>query len=222
MCFGNKCVLGFCHASKLALETFGKTSSLAFQKSVNNGRLNKFSLASKQGEKRFETPSISRLRAPNFNFLVCVQSSSDMRGHIVPFFVARFLAGNFTLQGCSEPPCRAHVFFLEKHPEAAAEIAHEIQNLIYKVGADPNKAESYFLMAQDFGVSHEEFSEAFYSDDLKRKTRSYFSEVSALGVQGFPALLCGEKGRESFLANGYVSFDEIKPRLDSLVLSVKK
>jgi protein-disulfide isomerase-like protein with CxxC motif len=43
-----------------------------------------------------------------------------------------------------------------------------------------------------------------------------------LGVQGFPALLCGEKGRESFLANGYVSFDEIKPRLDSLVLSVKK
>ena len=30
-----------------------------------------------------------------------------MRGHIVPFFVARFLAGNFALQGCSEPPCRA-------------------------------------------------------------------------------------------------------------------
>jgi hypothetical protein len=38
-----------------ALETFGKTSSLAFQKSVNNGRLSKFLLASKQGEERFET-----------------------------------------------------------------------------------------------------------------------------------------------------------------------
>ena len=37
------------------LDTFGKTSSLAFQKSVNNSHSSKFSLASKQGEKRFET-----------------------------------------------------------------------------------------------------------------------------------------------------------------------
>jgi hypothetical protein len=36
------------------LDTFGKTSSLAFQKSVNNGRSSKFLLASKQGEKHFE------------------------------------------------------------------------------------------------------------------------------------------------------------------------
>jgi hypothetical protein len=52
---GARLFWGFCHASKLALETFGKTSSLAYQKSVNQGRSSKFSLASKQGEKRFET-----------------------------------------------------------------------------------------------------------------------------------------------------------------------
>jgi hypothetical protein len=33
----------FAMLRKLALETFGKTSSLAFQKSVNNGRSSKFS-----------------------------------------------------------------------------------------------------------------------------------------------------------------------------------
>jgi hypothetical protein len=41
---------GFRHAYKQALETLGKTSSLAFQKSDNNGRLSKFSLALKQDE----------------------------------------------------------------------------------------------------------------------------------------------------------------------------
>jgi hypothetical protein len=49
------CFLMFLPCLKLALETFGKTSSLAFQKSDNDGRSSKFLLASKQGEKRFGT-----------------------------------------------------------------------------------------------------------------------------------------------------------------------
>ena len=63
----SKCVLeinvfwGFCYASKLALETLWKTRSLAFWKSVNNGRSSKFSLASKQHKKRFETHLFSSL-----------------------------------------------------------------------------------------------------------------------------------------------------------------
>ena len=54
-----------CAMLEAVVENIRKTIFLAFQKSVNNGRSSKFSLASKQDKKRFEThlfPSLAIIK----------------------------------------------------------------------------------------------------------------------------------------------------------------
>lgn len=89
----------------------------------------------------------------------------------------------------TEPASRAVVTMRFLKPEIDFFYYLTIQRAFYSEGVDITKPAVLASQAEQFGVSPEEFLEAFNSDSIKEATMSDFRVAQNFNITGFPTLL---------------------------------
>ena len=106
----------------------------------------------------------------------------------------------------SELPSKVFLFLKPKFKGKEAELAKNIQDLLYQKGLNTNNIESYNQL-KDFN------RKKFDSQDLNEKMKFDFNRSKELGVSGFPAVLMEQNGEISLISSGYVSLQELEKKI---------
>lgn len=113
----------------------------------------------------------------------------------------------------TEPSCRAVVTVREMSPEKTQAFYELVQYHFYVKNNDPNEVEFYQPICEKLDLDFAEFKEFFNSTKAKDLTQRDFTLNRQWGIRGYPSVVV-RKGQELHLiANGYVSFEELKTRL---------
>jgi len=116
----------------------------------------------------------------------------------------------------TEPACRAVVVARNMDVRLAYAMMHGIQKAFYADGKDVTSVDVLSDIADTVGLSQGVFRTAFESDDAKGATTQDFETTQQAGVPGFPTLLLTDaEDQLTVLANGYLSYEAIAPRLTS-------
>lgn len=116
----------------------------------------------------------------------------------------------------SEPPSRAGFILKDNFPDAAVEIAHDVQDIIYKYGLDPNLATSYHQLANKLGMTSTDFDTHFESLDYRLAIRDEFALVGQFGVSGFPTVVYRFKDQYFLVSNGFTTLDVLVNTLQAI------
>ncbi len=114
----------------------------------------------------------------------------------------------------SEPPSRAFIILKETDKDRAVRWGSAIQQLVYVEGKDLNQPESYFKLAEEAGLSEEQFLQKWNDPAIATATQSEFEQMGKIGVRGFPSLLLLNNNQLYQVAYGYRSFDSISEMLN--------
>ena len=109
----------------------------------------------------------------------------------------------------SEMPSRVFLTLAPYYPNREAELAKEIQDLLYQDGLDLGRKETYSKLDYMNRVD-------FESQEAHLQMRETFDWVSQLGVRGFPALLIERSGKFYQLGAGYMDYGRLSGVLDDL------
>lgn len=121
----------------------------------------------------------------------------------------------------TEPGCRAVVTMRELKPEWTLPYFHSLHRAFYADNMDITKAELLATEAETFGIDRSEFLELFEQDDIKRLTVNDFKRSRSMGVTAYPAVVVQMEGELKLLTYGFMSFEEIQPRVDAWLTSVE-
>jgi len=132
-----------------------------------------------------------------------------------PAFLAMMDSGGSTIFD-SEPPSRAAFILKDLFPAASVEIAHEVQDIIYKHGLDPNLASSYHQLAGHFGMKNADFDAHFESLAYRLAVQDEFALVSRFGVSGFPTVVYRFKDQYFMVSNGFTTLDVLINTLNAI------
>jgi len=130
-------------------------------------------------------------------------------------FLAMMEAGGATVFN-SEPPSRAAYILKDAFPAASVEIAHEVQDIIYKYGLDPNVSASYHELAKKLGMSTAQFDAHFESHSYRLAIQDEFALVSRFGVSGFPTVVYRAKDQYYLVSNGFTTLDVLTNTLHAI------
>jgi putative protein-disulfide isomerase len=113
-------------------------------------------------------------------------------------------------------PAMAMLTFKHLGVKAELTLAHAIQHAYYINNKDLQRVETYKSIAHKFGIEFTQFKSQFaHTARLKSGVATEKKWVSQLGIQGFPALLLRkDENRFASIANGFLSFDDLKFNLD--------
>ena len=109
----------------------------------------------------------------------------------------------------TEPPCRAVVIVRKMNQEVAFAFFKEVQKAFYKDNMNMHLAESYRSSLEHVNIPFDDFAERFKSTEAAPEVREDFSASSAMGVNGFPALLLKKGDQMTVIANGYASAESM-------------
>lgn len=109
----------------------------------------------------------------------------------------------------SVQPSIAIMICKEMKPESLLSFIEELHKYIYIIGIDMTKEESYLPIAKQFGMPEKEFLLKMINKKYKESAIKEFRQAEQLGIQSFPALLLHKDGKNTIIANGYKSFQEI-------------
>jgi putative protein-disulfide isomerase len=109
----------------------------------------------------------------------------------------------------SVQPSIAIMICKEMKPESLLSFIEELHKYIYIIGIDMTKEESYLPIAKQFGMPEKEFLLKMKNKKYKESAIKEFRQAEQLGIQSFPALLLNKDGKNTIIANGYKSFQEI-------------
>jgi putative protein-disulfide isomerase len=109
----------------------------------------------------------------------------------------------------SVQPSIAIMICKEMKPEYLLSFIEELHKYIYIIGIDMTKEESYLPIAKQFGMPEKEFLLKMKNKKYKESAIKEFRQAEQLGIQSFPALLLQKDGKNTIIANGYKSFQEI-------------
>lgn len=132
-------------------------------------------------------------------------------------FLEMMNAGGATIFN-SEPPSRAAYILKDAFPALTVEIAHEVQDIIYKEGRDPNLSASYHDLAKKLGMSATQFDEHFESHSYRLAVQDEFALVARFGVSGFPTVVYRKLDQYYLVSNGFTTLDV----LNNTLLAIKK
>ncbi len=118
----------------------------------------------------------------------------------------------------SEPPSRAAYILKDAFPQAALEIAHAVQAIIYSAGLDPNRSASYHELARKLGMVASEFDKHFESHTFRLATQDEFTLVGRFGISGFPTVVYRNQDQYYLVSNGFTTLDV----LNNTLLAIKK
>lgn len=113
----------------------------------------------------------------------------------------------------TEAACRALVTVRQLDAASTWPLARRIQQAFYCEGADVTRAGVLVQLADEVGIAHIEFAEAFDSPAMLDATAADFAWVQALGIAGFPTLLAERDGQLALLTNGYQPLATLAPLL---------
>lgn len=136
-------------------------------------------------------------------------------------FVQMMEAGGDTVFN-SEPPSRAAYILKDAFPKQTVAIAHGVQDVIYKLGLDPNLASSYHELATSFGMPIPTFDQHFESHHYRVAVQDEFAQVTKFGVTGFPTVVYRTQDQYYLVSNGYTGLDNVKNTLVAIQLETKK
>ncbi|RNI26764.1 DsbA family protein [Rufibacter latericius] len=117
----------------------------------------------------------------------------------------------------SEPPAIVLSIFKELRPDQQVKYAKAIQDLQFKEGKDFNQIEIYLPLAQEAGLTEEQFRERFADEKYRMLAQQEFAQVQAWGIQGFPSMVA-QNGEQLYLVTrGYAKFEDLTPALDQVL-----
>lgn len=116
----------------------------------------------------------------------------------------------------TEPACRAVRVVRDMATDKELDFFKAIQYRFYYENQDPKTVEFYKNICEKMELDFESFSSKFLSEKYKKLVREDFVKSADMGVRGFPTIVL-QKGEEYYLiANGYVEFDLMRERIDSV------
>ena len=113
------------------------------------------------------------------------------------------------------PSCRAVVSMRIMRPELTFVFFKSIQNAFYFENLDPTSLDTFADIAQRLNVDRDEFCKTYESEKSKAETIEDFRYARTLKITGFPALLLKDQNDYTLATNGYQSFANIKPIIES-------
>lgn len=115
----------------------------------------------------------------------------------------------------SEMPGIALTVFRKHKPEQAVEFAHALQNALYFSGIELSLLENYRPLAEQFGLSGNDFVREMQAEENRYETMLEFQTVANWGVNGYPTVLLKPDHDHQYymIARGYTPFE----RLDEVI-----
>ncbi len=121
----------------------------------------------------------------------------------------------------SEPPSRAGLILKEFSAHQELEIAHTIQEIIYKEGKDPNISSSYHLLAKKIGITPDLFDEYFSNHSFSLGVQDEFSHVKKFGVSGYPTLIYHSNNQYYLLSNGFTKTENLERTYQAILDAIQ-
>lgn len=115
----------------------------------------------------------------------------------------------------TEPPSRAVVAMGELKPEATFPYFKAIQGAFYAEQLDVTRPEALVALAEGQGVDGAAFLALFQSDAMREKTLRHFQMSRQAGVRAFPTVIMQDETGPKLLTNGYRTFEELVPAIES-------
>ncbi|MEO6719200.1 MAG: DsbA family protein [Ferruginibacter sp.] len=121
----------------------------------------------------------------------------------------------------SEKPAIALCIFKEYYPERQVEFAADLQYALHYEGRDLGDDEAYRHLLEKYSIQPEAFYTKLKSEEYKEKAYYEFALCKQLQVTGYPAVLVQvNESKFHLVARGYTSYDDIKQRLENVLMEV--
>lgn len=114
----------------------------------------------------------------------------------------------------SLPGAKAVVLFQNLNRDMSFDFVKKVQEAFFIDGEDMNDISVYSKIAENFGISKEDFEKKFLSPELSEETFEYFNKGEKLGVQSFPTIILEKDNNQAIIAQGYSNFE----KLDKILL----
>jgi putative protein-disulfide isomerase len=118
----------------------------------------------------------------------------------------------------TEPPSRAIVSGSMINPDSTLPLFKAIQSAFYLDQLDVTKTEVLTSLASAVGIDSHQFLALFESNEMRSQTLAQFNKSRGWGVHGFPTLILQDGQGYSQLSSGYVTLDELRPKIDSWLI----
>ncbi len=134
--------------------------------------------------------------------------------------------GEGFLKGILEPgtayfssvkPSIALTIFKQLKPTEAVAFASALQKAIYFDGIAPHEDEAYGRLAEQFGISGEEFVQKMKDPKALEAAKEDFSLSASAGVRSFPTVVLIQGDKATLVTNGYDSFASVEKKLNKLL-----
>jgi putative protein-disulfide isomerase len=110
-------------------------------------------------------------------------------------------------------PARTLCVFKSISSGMEIQIAHKIQQMQFIHGLDLCIAESYKEICDDLKISIDEFKVQLASEEIIQMAQLEFNQVSAWGINGFPAVILDRGDALIAISNGYTSLENLESNL---------
>lgn len=130
-------------------------------------------------------------------------------------FGGQFVNGpmkNGTFRLNSLPPAVALAMVRKQNPEKALAFTEMLHRMYYVEGINPDEFERYGEYAAAVGCDPAAFIAGMKSDENRKEAEADFQKAKALGVTGFPVVMVEKNGKFHRIAEGYISYPELKAR----------
>ncbi|WP_066834065.1 DsbA family protein [Rufibacter ruber] len=117
----------------------------------------------------------------------------------------------------SEPPAIALAILKEQQPDQQVKYAKAVQDLHFKEGKDLNEVETYIPLAQEAGLTADEFKAKFSDDQYRLKAQQEFAQVQAWGIQGYPSMVAQNGDKLYLVTRGFAKFEDLTPALEQVL-----
>ena len=114
----------------------------------------------------------------------------------------------------SEPPCRAVVTMRELKPEVAYSFYKDLHMAMYRHTKNNTDPKLFSNLARHYGVTIDEFTQSYNSEEMKARTQLDFEYSKKSGVLGFPAFVLKDDEGLFVLNQGYKSYEMIEKGID--------
>jgi putative protein-disulfide isomerase len=118
----------------------------------------------------------------------------------------------------SEKPAIALCILKEYFPEQQVHFATDLQHALYGEGRDLGDDEAYRHLVIKYNMPEKEFYNKLHDQKYKDLAYEEFKLVKHLKVAGYPCVLLQvTESKFHVLANGYIGYDSIAAKIDTII-----
>ncbi|HAS38855.1 MAG TPA: hypothetical protein DCS93_00180 [Microscillaceae bacterium] len=116
----------------------------------------------------------------------------------------------------SEPPSIAFTSLRALAPNQDIELAHDIQNALYRDGKSFNEIDTYLELADQYNIAREDFQQVYENPEARQRTYAEFQMIQQLGINGYPTVVAiiGEQGY--MLSRGFQPYEQLSATLKKI------